>query len=365
MAARTSFTSSSKPARALAVAAALVLAANAWVGARLASVIPESSIDNLLELERRVEVAPNKDHVKLLVFGNSHAVAGLRPATLAAAFGLKPDEAFSLAMPGASPREMRILANRYLDRFPQARVAVCGVEEYFLSAQPDMRLRYMTRFSPEERWGYAATYPKLDDRLGLMVGLALPVFDFSVAIRDAATARPLTTAQRLVTDVKLPGSIQARLATMPYRWGYPPPWDAPAVRRKIDQDESATLMWNPANRAWHLVSGVAQLPSGINQLDALAKGLERRGMQVVLAEMPYQPPLVAALHHYERDYALYKASVRSYLKSSGRKLIPAPGKLTSQHYYDLDHLNPAGADRMASWLKRQLEPMNMGQGGRL
>ena len=101
------------------------------------------------------------------MFGNSHAIAGLRPAMVAEAFHLKPDEAFSFALPGASPREMRLLADRYLDRFPRAEAALCGVDEYFLSANIDTQLRYMTRFDPLERWRYAGRFASFDTRKGV------------------------------------------------------------------------------------------------------------------------------------------------------------------------------------------------------
>jgi hypothetical protein len=249
---------------------------------------------------------------------------------------------------------------------------VCGVEEYFLSADTELRLRYMTRFSPEERWAYASAQPRLDDRLGLLADQFLPIADFGLALREAALQQPGLTARRLVMDVPLPGSVQARLSAMRYPWGFPPPWDDPEVRRRMDASWQAPVKWDPPTRAWHLVSGMNALPGGLEQLDALARGLERRGLRVILTEMPYEQPLVAALEHQEAFYDQYKTGLRAYMKATGRSVLPAPSGLSSQYFYDLDHLNPVGATRMAAWIKRRLtvrpepgEDSTFRQGGRL
>ncbi|MFN3429397.1 MAG: hypothetical protein ACK46X_05550 [Candidatus Sericytochromatia bacterium] len=321
---------------------------NVWVGVRLEKLVPESSLDNVIELERRIERAPDKSAVKVLVFGNSHAVAGLRPPAIAEAIGVRPEEVFSLAMPGASPREMRLLAERHLSSFPAARQAVIGVDEYFLSAHPDARVRYLTRTSVLERWRYASTQPKLDDRLGLMAGMLLPVADFAVALRWCAVKDPGLLARRLVTDAPvLPGSLQDRLAAIPYPWGYPPPWDDRDLGKLMAMD------WDASKRAWHLMGDAAAVPAGIEELDRLVRMLETRGARPTLAEMPYDQPLAAALAnatHYDRHY---KQPLAAYMAASGQAIVPAPA-VSARHFYDLDHLNPAGAELMAGWLKKRL-----------
>lgn len=358
----------SKTLRALVLAAFLVAIANVWMGWRLATLLQEGPIDNLLELEKRIAALPDKAAVKVLVFGNSHAVAGLRPTALAASLGLKPNEIFNLAMPGGSTREMRLLAERFLPLFPSARLAICGVDEYFLSAVTDTRMRYMTRFSIPERLAYARSTPKLDDQIGRVATMALPVADFSVSLRYVFSQHPAVTLQRFFTDVPLPDSFQGRLARVVYPWGYPPPWDDPEIRRLMDRATDAPVEWSPATRAWHLVSGIDNLPDGMSQLDVLARLLEGRGVRLVLAEMPYEQPLMDALRQQASYYNAYKAEWRDYLKATHRHVIPAPTGFTPRCFYDLDHLNPAGATRMAGWLKRQLDEqgwMTMGQGGRL
>ena len=354
MAVKTSSTSSSKTVRALAIAALLLAIANIWLGVRLPAVLPESQIDNALELERRVAAVEDKRAVKVLVFGNSHAVAGLRPPDLASAFGLRPEEVFSLAMPGGSPQEMRLLAERYLPLFPQVEAAFCGVEEYFLSGAMDTRVRYMTRFSIAERWRYARMQPKLDDRLGLMATQFLPAADFGVALRAAIVHHPALTARRLFRDEPLPGSLQQRLSAMDYPWGFPPPWDDPEIRRRVEQADAAAFNDDPQARAWHLVSGTPQIQAGLDELEDLARLLEGRGARVVLAEMPYDEPLLAALKQRARHYELYRARLDAYLQASGREVVPAPRNLTQRHFYDLDHLSRPGATRMAAWLKQHL-----------
>jgi hypothetical protein len=328
--------------------AAVLVAVNAWVGLRLETLVPESSLDNVIELERRIARAPDKAAVKVLVFGNSHAVAGLRPPAIAQAIGVRPEEVFSLAMPGASPREMRLLAERHLASFPAARQAVIGVDEYFLSAHPDVRVRYLTRGSVLERWRYAATFSKLDDRLGLMAGMLFPVADYAVALRWCAVKEPALTARRLVMDVPVrPESLQSRLAAISYPWGYPPPWDDKDLSKLMAMD------WDASKRAWHLMGDANEVPAGIEELDRLVRMLESRGARLTLAEMPYDRPLAAALANATNYHRHYKQPLEAYMAASGRAIVPAP-VVSARHFYDLDHLNPEGAELMAGWLKKRL-----------
>ena len=364
MAAKTSSISSSKTARAFAFAVALLVLVNVWVGIRLPALIPESSIDNLLELERRVALYDRKDRVKVLVMGNSHAVAGLKPPMLAEVFGLEPDEIFSLAIPSASPREMRILYERYRAQFPQVKTVVCGVEQYFLGADLQVRLRYITRGDWKERWRYAMSYPTFEERLGLVLGPVVPLVDFNVPLKDAISASPLLTAQRLFQDKLQPSSALYKLRTLPYDWGYPPPWNHPDLYQRMVVEE----MKDPENhnmfaRAWHFTEGHARVSGGLTELETIAQDLDRREIELVLVEMPFPKALIEIIEHMAEHHQGYVEKVKRYLAATGRTYVPAPRTWTESYFYDNDHLNPTGARQMVAWLKQHLQPKKPRLGG--
>jgi hypothetical protein len=340
----------SKTGRALVTAAVLVALANVWVSVRLPKLIPESSLDSLLDLERRVAAFGAKERVKLLVLGNSHAITGLRPPVLAKAVGLGPDEVFSLALPAGSPLEMRLLAERYLPAFPAVKTVLCGVEEFFLTEDAEQRLRYLTRRSLPERWAYAAGRPEPEDRATLVAGWFLPVLDAGVPLRDAMAKRPLTTLARLVVDRPVAPDTEAHtLAIADYRWGSPPGMDT----WQVPESHEA---WYPRHRAERLVKNVEKVPRGLADLDALLRSLERHGLRVTLTAMPYHASLQRTLERDFPAYARYRAQLDAYLAGTGRRLLPAPPDLPRACFTDLDHMTPLGAERMADWLARRLAP---------
>lgn len=340
----------SKTGRALLTAAVLVALVNVWVSARLPKLIPESSLDSLLDLERRVAAFEAKGQVKLLVLGNSHVITGLRPPVLAKALGLGPDEVFSLALPAGSPLEMRLLAERYVPAFPAVKTVICGVEEFFLTEDAEQRLRYLTRRSLPERWAYAAGRAELEDRVTLMAGWFLPVLDAAVPLRDAVVNRPLTTLARLVVDRPIaPGTEADTLASSDYRWGSPPGMDT----WKVPESHEA---WYPRHRAERLVKHVERVPRGLEDLDGLLRSLERRGLGVTLTATPYHASLQRTLERDFPAYARYRAQLDAYLAGTGRRLLPAPTDLPRACFTDLDHMTPLGAEQMADWLAPRLPP---------
>jgi hypothetical protein len=116
-----------------------------------------------------------------------------------------------------------------------------------------------------------------------------------------------------------------------------------------------TMKWDVPTRAWHLVSGADAIPDGLDQLDALANRLEARGIRLTLADTPYEAPLSAELERNASYHDAYRVQLDRYLKATGRRVLPAPTGLTDDYFYDLDHLNPRGAMRMADWLKTHME----------
>jgi hypothetical protein len=334
-----------KGAKAFLTAVALVAAMNAWVALRLPALLLESSLGVVVDLERRVAAYPNRQDVQVLIFGNSHAITGLRPPLIAEALGLPPGAVFNLALPSGSPLEMGLLAERFLPAFPRARQAICVVDEFFLAEQVDTRVRYLTRLDPRARWRYAGRAGSIDDRLALLMGGASPIFDFAVPLREALLQRPALTLQRLLWDrPPAPGTESADLMALSYPWGSPPIMDGWAV-------PDPTLPKFLRTRGYLLMKNARQIPQGLSDLEAMTRLLEERGLDVTLVGLPYTRPQLATLQREFPEYARYRRQLAGYLTATGRVRREPEGVWGPTSFTDADHISPLGARRVARWLK--------------
>ena len=204
----------------------LVLAANLWVGGRIAALTNETSIGDVNLLDAQVAAFGTRaEAVRVLVFGNSHAFYGLRPPQLAAAFDLPPDGGFNLGLPGNTAPEAIALANRYLAGFPGARAAIVQVDEVFVGTArvAVARRRFLSRFDPAERLRQALYEPRLDARLATLTWLPFPIADFNAQLQDAwATDRAEFCRQLLSQGGPTPAGPKRWLEGTPaYAWGFP------------------------------------------------------------------------------------------------------------------------------------------------
>jgi hypothetical protein len=145
------------------------------------------------------------------------------------------------------------------------------------------------------------------------------------------------------------------LGTIAYPWGYPPPWELPALRAYMMADLNRPNNVAVQERAWNYVAGHEREADGLDQVEALSAMLERRGIRPVLAEMPAQTDLLLTIAQLHGGYqGAYEAALSRYLQASHRQVIPAPPLAKDELYYDKDHLSPQGARLMAAWIERHL-----------
>lgn len=331
-------------------AIATLIALNVWVGVRLPELLQESSIDDVLELERRIERLPSKERVAVLVLGNSHAIDSLRPAVLAHGLGLQRDQVFNLAVAGSSPGEMRLLLERHLPRFPAVKRVICGVDAIFLGAGTNYRTRFLTRCSPAERWRYTLTWQHgLEARWGTMAAMAAPAADFNGPLRDAFWADPARTVRRLVRDEARPGSHQALTAAMRYAGGIPP--ERSRHFRRLVNMEGPPHPREMRAAAEGLAACAAGIGPGLEELAGLSDYLAGRGLVVDFVHSPVNEGLLAMLTQAERErYADYEARVAEGLANEGRPLTRSPGPWPRRYFYDQAHMTEAGAAAFSAWL---------------
>jgi hypothetical protein len=336
---------------AIASAIATVIGVNLWVGMRLPVLAQESSIDDLLELERRVEVLPRKDRIAVLVIGNSHAIDSLRPPVLASGLGLQSDQVFNLAAAGASPGEMRLLLARHLPRFPGVKRVICTVDATFLGAGTNYRTRYLTRFSPAERWRYALTWQiTLDGRLGAMAAMPFPVIDFNGPLGDALASDPGLAVRRLFRDEGKPGSQQAHVAAMSYSWGLPP--ERSRYFRRLAKMDGLPHPQEMLQAANNMATYAANAGPGLDELADLSAFLDGRGLASTFVESPLNDAMVPLIDRVGRDrYAAYTAGVAGFFATGSRKLIRSERSWPQRYFYDQEHMTEAGAQAFSAWLR--------------
>ncbi|HEY9721804.1 MAG TPA: hypothetical protein V6D47_07305, partial [Oscillatoriaceae cyanobacterium] len=345
----------SKSLRAWLLGVLIVIAVNFWVGTHLATFVNSSALDECFVLERRIAAYPDKQAVKVVVFGNSHALAGLRPPLIARALALPPNAVFSFALPGGPPQEMRLLAERYLSQFPNARMALCSIDEPFLVNSNDYRMRYWTRGDLFERTRYATSRPGFDERLGLLLSCFVPIADFVTPIQEFLAADPRWVLHNILRR-PVPSSYRRALLNLKFPWGLSPPWDclsAPDLRRLAVR---AHRRQEFRECATGFMANEAHTPQGLESLEALAQTVNRHRCQFVLVGIPYPLQLSKAI---QKRHALanrdYENRVASFLKAQHQREIPAPPPWENFDYYDTDHLNPQGAKLLAEWVRRHLD----------
>lgn len=333
----------------LAWAAAGVLAANLWVGTRLEPLLQDTSVGELVVLDHKLRAFP-RDQVQVLVLGNSHALAGLRPPDLAQAWGLPADAVFSLAVPGSSPDEMALLYARYAPSFPRLRLVLCGVEAYFLGGHHLQRTRYLTSMRPVARFETTERYQP-EARLLAMAGVMLPVLDFGPPLHEAARTHPLLTTRALFKDVPMLNPNWLVLRDAAYRWGYPPPWDLRTERelRRHAVRTRERILFRERVRGLH--QGEASIRFGARRLLAFAGAVQ--GPRLVLAELPYPQATAAEL---ERLQPGHRTWWRSLIARGGGLTLIDPPDLDLAAFYDIDHLSREGASKMARHLAARIAP---------
>lgn len=348
--AKTSFTSSSKAARALAWAGLLVLGVNTVLAMRLPELMRDTSAGDFITLERQVAAYPDKERVRVLVFGNSHAQAGFRIPILAASLGVPPEACFSLAISSESAEELEMLLPRLLPQFPSARIALCGIDPIFFSREDDVRLRYLTRSHFPDRWAYAMRHADPEERLHLVLGWALPLLDLGGPLWSRFTASPRLMARRLVEDLP-PLRVEAsRLAARPYPWGVPPAWDylSPEKLAALKDKQTPLAVQVLAPR---LAGETAARDRGFKAFARTLQRLEARGIAPVLVEIPLEQRMVGVLSRRPHE-----AQFRDHQTRLSRLpvLRPAPKGWDRTWFMDENHLTIAGAERLTRWVAAHL-----------
>jgi hypothetical protein len=99
-----------------------------------------------------------------------------------------------------------------------------------------------------------------------------------------------------------------------------------------------------------------RLGSHLKYLHRLLDWADERGVETVLVDMPVSADLEERL--YPEVFATYRAVLAEVERNRGVLVLRADRRsvgLEDRHFADLVHLNAAGARRLTTWLRRQLE----------
>ncbi|MDB5096324.1 MAG: hypothetical protein JWM80_745 [Cyanobacteria bacterium RYN_339] len=354
-----SSTSASKLVLALALAGFLFVLANMLVAWRMPALLANSPLFDAFELERRVAACPAKGQVRVVVLGNSHGLAGMRPDLLARHLGVPAATIFNLCLKGANARETLMIARRFLPQFPAAAVAPIFVDELLVGQAwaEEPRMRYRSRFDVAERLAMLPWHDDTDRRFGLLVGAAVPMFDQGELLRTALGSQPRRFLVALATGeaALTPGSPNALVHAAPYAWGFPPVWDVPGFFG-ASRLAAPFTPGGVRQRALQITRQLEKAPLGFDDLEACCAYLEARGVRPLLVQTPIYDGLSQRLRQppFAQAEAAYLAALGGFLTTTRRTVRNRPGTMPRALFFDEDHLNRAGADAFTRWLAGQL-----------
>jgi hypothetical protein len=338
-------------------------AANAWVGWRIRPLLANSSLFDLFELERRIDAFGPKDRVSVVVMGNSHALAGLRPPLLAEALGLDHEEVFSLALVGANAREEYLVARGQLQKFPHAKRALIVVDEWLVGQMfaQEAATRYTTGQNLPERWPMLPWHDTVDDHVELLAGTLLPILDQGQQLRSAGLDNPKAFARALWYGTPMPltpNGANARVRAADYPWGYPPPWDFDGVMNPKAKAGGVGCFRKDCleDRAELVTAQLDHAAVGFADLEACCHWLEAQGVVPVLVETPVLPALRRQLARapYNVHEAIYQEARAGFLARTHYQIECSPVDYPRTCFYDFDHLQREGARRYTRWLASHL-----------
>lgn len=345
---------SSRAARIALVGATLFAAPNVWLGLHTDRILDGVSLWEPIYLERRLAEFEDCKRVQVIVVGNSHAMASLRPHQVAEALGLPAGSVFSFALPGASAWEMRHLVERFSGQFPNARRVICSVDPYLLVEEINLRALYLSRRSWLERLDYSHRFKALETKTRLLAGWFVPIADYNLALKNALKASPVGALRQFITlerQAPRPGDF----SRIPYAWGVPLPHDhESADLLKALHRRSAKKAFQ-LERADHFLGDDRDLPRGLSDLDNLLGTLRARFSQVYLVESPLTKELCDVLkRRYAARIAAYERGLDALEKKHGLVLRSPGAPLSQEDFYDLDHLSQNGGRKYLRWLAAEL-----------
>jgi hypothetical protein len=334
------------------IAALAFILANAWVAARLDTLLEGTFVRQYVALDARVVGHAAPEQVKVLLVGNSHVHMGLVPPHVADALGLRPEEVFSLAMPATTPLHTRLLLDRHLARFPGVRLVLCGLDTRFVSTDVELASRYLTRWSPGERFHYARRYGgPWQQQLALVASRPFPVAEYGPLLRKIIVQRRGIPVRRLLPG--FPTGADDRLRTA-FPWGFPvdmrnwPP--KPARYWRLARPRRAAY---DAERAEGFVGRPDVIGAGLDELDAIVAGLTARGISTAFVEVPFDAGFTAVLAT-QPGYPALHARVRRHVEGLAPVMAPTPGWAGERYFFDDTHLNLVGARSLARLVGAEL-----------
>jgi len=271
------------------------------------------------------------ENIEYAIFGDSQGIDALRPDVMAEELGVPAARIFNFSASGGKPTDSLYLYRTYAERMPNLKRVIYVINEHQLNnadAAEDTKFRFHATLKQRLR--------ALDrDHYGeLLTGWALRSF----GLRTEWTA--LLERYRAGTwppeeDAVFPGGIE------------PTRWSEPRMRTPEYAEEVADRWF----RNWQ--------PEGV-YTEAFAELLmawRDRGLDVVVAQIPRTPAFDAAVagkYGRERDEYLHLVAEAAASAGASFEVITAEeAGLSAEHFRDVNHVNPDGADAFSRFAARR------------
>jgi hypothetical protein len=287
-------------------------------------------IGQFAHIERAFE-AQGGENIEYAIFGDSQSIDALRPDLMAEALGVPADRIFNFSVSGGKPTDNLYLYRTYANRMPNLKKAIYVVNEHQLNnadAGDDTKFKFHAtlrqRLKALDRDNYGE----------LLTGWALRSFGLRTEW-NGLIGRYRAGTWPPEEEAMFPGGIE------PLRWADP----------KTKTPEYAEEVAERWFRNWQ--------PKGVytDALTELLKAWQEHGVEAVVLQIPRMPwfeATVAKKHAEERDEYLRVVSEAAKETGAMFEVVAAEeAGLTEEHFRDVNHMNPDGADVFSRYAARR------------
>jgi hypothetical protein len=288
---------------------------------------PTSFIGQIDDLQKRFAKA-DKSKIKMVIFGDSESMDGLRPPLIAKQYGYKPDEVFNLSVSGAKPVDMLRMYEMDISQLPHVQKAIISVNEHHFN---NSHYSQSTLFRYNATLGERLSGGTFEEKADLSFGWLL----YAYGMRDV-----WTQMLGLYTEGKLPRPPSDRYE---YRWGLPPVLT-------IDRAHIGPAYSRDVGKRWmtdYRIEG-----AHTQAMEKLVQGLSGRGIQLEFIQLPRSKDLESVLSgkQFGAQQKQFRDKIQQLADQHHALFLIVPPVLDNSNFRDANHLNTKGANTVVKFL---------------
>ncbi|WCK54220.1 hypothetical protein PP175_23510 [Aneurinibacillus sp. Ricciae_BoGa-3] len=287
---------------------------------------PTSFIGQVDDLQKRL-ARVDKTKIKMVIFGDSESMDGLRPPLIAKQYGYKPDEVFNLSVSGGKPVDMLRMYELDMSQLSNVQKAIISVNEHHLN---NSHYGQSTLFRYNATLGERLSAGTIEEKADLTFGWLL----YAYGMRDV-----WTQMLSLYTEGKLPKPPSDQYA---YRWGLPPV-------TAIDRSHIGPAYSNDVGQRW--MTDYRMEGAHTQAMEKLVSGLAGRGIQLEFIQLPRTRDLESVLGgKYGTQQKQFRDRIQRMADQHHAPFLIIPPVLDNSNFRDANHLNTKGANAVVKFL---------------